>query len=117
FGETVKHLNNVFPYWFARRYLQYGNAVPKLPVDSHMLISLMAPRPVLLTTGDTDLWADPKGEFLALQAASPVYELLGQPGLNSATWPPAGQPVLGTLGYAMHAGGHGQFPEDWAVYL
>jgi hypothetical protein len=117
YGETVKHLGNRFPYWFARNYLKYGDAVAKLPVDSHMLLSLIAPRPLLLTTGDTDLWADPKGEFLAAVAASPVYTLLGKQGLETKEWPPAGEEVLRTIGYRMHSGGHAQLPEDWALFL
>jgi hypothetical protein len=117
YGETVKHLDLRFPYWFARNYLKYGDAVPSLPVDSHMLLSLIAPRPLLLTTGDTDYWADPKGEFLAAVAASPVYTLLGKQGLETREWPPAGEEVLRTIGYRMHSGGHAQLPEDWALFL
>lgn len=117
YGETVKHLNNRFPYWFARNYLKYGADVQKLPVDSHMLMALIAPRPLLLTTGDGDQWADPKGEFLAAVAAGPVYELLGKQGLDTGQWPPAGQAVVQTIGYRMHAGGHAQLPEDWALFL
>jgi hypothetical protein len=82
-----------------------------------MLMALIAPRPLLLQTGDTDHWADPKGEFLAGLAASPVYNLLGKQGLEGTEWPPAGQPILRTLGYSMHAGGHGTIPSDWDQFL
>jgi hypothetical protein len=58
YGETVKHLNRVFPYWFSENYLKFGDHVDQLPVDAHMLLALIAPRPVLLQTGDTDSWAD-----------------------------------------------------------
>ena len=44
-----------------------------MPVDSHMLISLSAPRPLFITGGTTDQWSDPKGEFLGAVAAGPVY--------------------------------------------
>ena len=37
-----------------------------------MLVALIAPRPLLLNTGSEDKWSDPRGEFLAAQAASPV---------------------------------------------
>lgn len=57
-----------------------------------MLIALMAPRPLLLQTGDSDLWADPKGEFLAAKAAGPVYQLLGQSVPEAEEFPPAGIP-------------------------
>lgn len=78
FGETVKHMTDStrFMYQFARKYHSYGDDVSKLPLDGHMLISLIAPRPLLLQTGDTDNWSDPKGEFLAAVAAEPVINSL-----------------------------------------
>jgi hypothetical protein len=72
---------------------------------------------VLLQTGNTDKWSDPKGEFLAAVAAEPVYKLFGKQGLGTADVPPAGQAILHTIGYEMHAGGHGMAPSDWDVYV
>jgi hypothetical protein len=119
YGETVAHLTapGRFPYQFCANYTRFAAHVDQLPVDGNMLVALWAPRPVLLQTGDTDLWADPKGEFLAAQAAEPVYQLLGKEGLQTKTWPPAGAPVMHTLGYYMHAGGHGTLPADWSQFL
>jgi hypothetical protein len=77
----------------------------------------MAPRPLLLQTGDQDFWSDPKGEFLAATAAGPVYKLLGKAGLDTNQWPSAGTPIFHTLSYYMHAGGHGTIPSDWDIYL
>src|SRR5579884_3724330 len=91
--------------------------VDQLPVDAHMLLALIAPRPLFLQTGDQDLWSDPKGEFLAAVAASPVYRLLGKPGLETDHMPPAGQAILHTLGYEMHSGGHGALASDWKLFL
>jgi hypothetical protein len=88
-----------------------------MPVDAHMLVALMAPRPVLLQTGDKDSWSDPKGEFLAAVAAGPVYKLFGKHGLDTDEWPAAGTPLLHDIGYYMHAGGHGTIPSDWDQYL
>jgi hypothetical protein len=82
-----------------------------------MLVSLIAPRPVLLQTGDKDFWSDPKGEFLAAVAAGPVYRLLGAKDLGADQMPPAGTPLMNTLGFLMHAGGHGTIPSDWDVFL
>ena len=115
YGETIKHLvaPTRYPYQFAANYQKYADHVDQFPVDAHMLIALIAPRPVLLQTGDTDYWSDPKGEFLAAVAAAPVYRLLGQEGLDTDQMPAAGQPILHTLGYYMHAGGHGTVPSDW----
>src|SRR6202020_22661 len=78
YGETVAHLvaPTRFPYQFAINYQKYGQHVDQLPMDAHMLVALIAPRPLLLQTGDTDYWSDPKGEFLSAVAAGPVYHLL-----------------------------------------
>jgi len=90
-------------------------------MDAHMLIALMAPRPVLLQTGDTDKWSDPLGEFKAAVAAEPVYELFGKRGLGTDRIPKSGEPILHDIGYYMHKGGHGMNAadgtSDWAVYL
>ena len=119
YGETVKHLvaPTRYPYQFAANYQKYGDHLDQLPVDAHLLIGLIAPRPVLLQTGDTDLWSDPKGEFLAASAAGPVYRLLGRQGLDTDQMPAAGQPIMHTLGYYMHAGGHGTIPSDWDLFV
>jgi hypothetical protein len=119
YGETIAHLTapTRYPYQFAANYGNYAQHVDQFPVDAHMLIALIAPRPVLLQTGDSDMWSDPKGEFLAAVAAEPVFKLLGKQGLGITQMPEAGQPVFHTIGYYMHAGGHGSQPADWDQYL
>ncbi len=119
FGETIAHLTapSRYPYQFCTNYQKFAGHADQLPVDGNMLLSLIAPRPVLLQTGDQDLWSDPKGEFLAAVAAGTVYRLLGKQGLGTDKWPPAGKPILHTLGYYMHHGGHGIRPPDWKVFL
>jgi hypothetical protein len=119
YGETVAHLvaPTRFPYQFAINYQKYGQHVDQLPMDAHMLIALIAPRPILLQTGNTDFWSDPKGEFLAAVAAGPVYKLLGKDGLDTDVWPAAKEPILHDIGYYMHEGGHGMVPSDWDIYI
>lgn len=119
YGETIAHLTEPtrYPYQFAGNYAKYANKVDQFPVDAHMLVALIAPRPVLLQTGDKDFWSDPKGEFLAAVAAGPVYRLLGKQGLDTDQMPPAGTPILHTIGYYMHAGGHGTIASDWDQFL
>jgi hypothetical protein len=119
YGETIAHLTEPtrYPYQFAANYAKFANKVDEFPVDAHMLVALIAPRPVLLQTGDKDFWSDPKGEFLAAVAASPVYRLLGKQGLDTDAMPPAGTPILHTIGYYMHAGGHGTIPSDWDQFM
>jgi len=119
YGETIAHLvaPTRYPYQFAANYQKYAHHVDQLPVDANMLVALIAPRPVLLQTGDKDLWSDPKGEFLAAVAAGPVYKLLGKDGLDTDQWPAAKTPILHDIGYYMHDGGHGTVPSDWNIYL
>jgi hypothetical protein len=119
YGETIAHLTapGRFSYQFAENYAKYGGFPDTAPMDAHMLIALIAPRPLLLQTGSTDSWSDPKGEFLAAVAAGPVYKLLGKDALDTDVWPVAGQPVLHDLAYFMHEGGHGMVPSDWDIYI
>src|SRR5581483_11027609 len=119
YGETIAHLVAParYPYQFCANYAKYAEHVDQLPVDAHELVALMAPRPVLLQTGSTDNWSDPKGEFLAAVAAEPVFRLFGRQGLGTDRWPAPGTPILHDIGYSMHAGGHGTLPGDWDQYL
>lgn len=120
YGESINHMTDTSRYYyqFAPNRHNYASDPNKSPVDAHMLVALMAPRPLLLQTGDTDYWSDPKGEFLAAVAAEPVYNLFGKKGPGTTVMPKAGdQSLLNTLGYYMHAGGHGTVPSDWAVYM
>jgi PelA/Pel-15E family pectate lyase len=114
YGETVADLTDPkrFEYQFAPAYAQWANRETEMPMDAHMLISLIAPRPLLLITGEKDTWSDPRGEFLALKAAEPVYLLFGKCGLGTDTLPEAGHPILADVGYSMHPSGHEILPAD-----
>jgi len=119
YGETIKHMIHPTRYFyqFCCNRAKYADNPDSCPIDAHMLIALMAPRPLLLQTGDTDNWSDPKGEFVAAVAAEPVYELFGKKGLGTALWPAAGTPILNDLGYFMHSGGHGPLPADYEIFI
>ena len=119
YGETIAHLTEPsrYPYQFCANYAKYAAHPEDSPVDANLLVALMAPRPVLLQTGDQDFWSDPKGEFLAAVAAEPVYRLFGKEGLGTDQMPAAGAAILHTLGYYMHAGGHGALPGDWDYFV
>jgi hypothetical protein len=119
YGETIAHLTEPtrFPYQFAGNYAKYAKKVDELPVDGHMLIALIAPRPLFLQTGSEDGWSDPKGEFLAAVAAEPVYKLFGKTGVGVTEMPAAGAMVGETVVYRMHAGGHGTMPGDWEYFV
>ncbi|HSX55039.1 MAG TPA: pectate lyase [Sphingomonas sp.] len=99
FGETIADIASPtrYHYWFAPRYASYAANVTRLPVDAHMLLALIAPRPMLLVNGDEDTWSDWKGEQVAADAARPVYRLFGRPD---------------DLAVFTHKGGHKLLPED-----
>jgi hypothetical protein len=119
YGETIAHLVAParYPYQFAINYQKWAGRANDLPWDAHEIIALVAPRPILLQTGSTDKWSDPYGEFLAAKAATPVFALLGQKGIEQYSLPATGKPLMNTLGYLMHDGPHGVMPADWPVFL
>ena len=117
-GETVDDMAQNFPYWFAGHFQKYAGRWNDMPVDAHMLIALSAPRPVFITGGTTDQWADPVGEFLAGVAAGPVYRLLGRKDLGTTNLPPLDTPLTGgEIGWHYHTGGHAATPADWTAFL
>lgn len=118
FGQTARQIQTTFPQWFCRNFVKYMDNEDALPVDQHELVALIAPRPVYVGTAAGDQWADPKGEFLSLVHARPVYELYGIHGLPDDRWPDARQPVFGDhMGYHMRLGRHAILGYDWVWYL
>ena len=117
FGETVWRINTSFPHWFCAKFREYNDREPELPVDQHELIALCAPRPACVASASEDLWADPKGEFLAAYHAGPAYALYGQEGPPADQSPPVHEPVGGRLRYHVRAGKHDVTDYDWERYL
>src|SRR5262249_51319428 len=126
YGETIAHLVEPtrYPYQFATNYAKFAKDPNTSAVDTHCLVALMAPRPILLSTASSDGWSDPYGEFCAAVAATPVFKLLGKQGLDNDKFPGTG-PTPGTgvavgheLSYTMVQGGHGtQDPEAWLKFM
>ncbi len=134
FGEAVENLTGGEYYWMAGNFMKYGasEAVfgPKtagdLPVDSHELIALCAPRPCFISYGVVEKgdakWVDAHGSFMAAVAAGAAYRLLrkrdlGTPGnyLTDAM-PPVGQLIGGELAWRQHNGGH-SVAENWPAFI
>jgi hypothetical protein len=128
-GETVQNMANVGAYhWLAGNFLKYSGPLQwnDLPVDSHELIAMCAPRPVFISAGKGgydaepggDSWVDAKGQFMAAAAAGPVYQLLGKKPLGATQFPPI-ETLAGAdadVAFRQHASGHTDGP-NWPYFL
>lgn len=118
FGETVARITTAFPHWFCGQFSSYANREDELPIDQHELIGLIAPRAVYVTSATDDLWADPRGEYLSLLHAAPVFQLLGKQAISNPEMPAADQPrYVGRTGYHIRSGGHGLTTADWQNFM
>jgi hypothetical protein len=117
FGETIGAITSKFPHWFCPRFAEYAARADALPVDQHMLLGLLAPRPLYVASAADDLWADPKGEYLSVYHAAPVYRLFGYGTVTVPEPPPVGTHVGNRISYHCRSGGHDITRFDWERYL
>lgn len=117
YGETIGRINTAFPHWFAPRYKAYNDDVQALPVDQHILLSLLAPRPLYVASAQDDRWSDPNGEFLGAKGAEPVYALYGKQGLGATSLPSVNTSIGSTISYHIRTGVHDVTDFDWWQYL
>ena len=121
-GELVENVAAVNEYhWMAGNFLKYAGPLKweDLPVDSHELVALCAPRPVFISAGavNGDGWVDAKGMFLAGVGASPVYQLLGKKGLPTNEFPPIETGLMeGDIAFRQHSAGHTPGP-NWPTFI
>lgn len=130
-GENIHMITRDFPHWFSARFNDFRDAEENLPLDQHLLLAAIAPRPVHVASATLDAHADPRGEFLSTVHASPVFGLFGARGTHEA---PAGtdvsaaeaavipQPAPGSrvgsrLSYSLREGEHDVLAEDWRHFM
>jgi hypothetical protein len=122
FGELVENVAGSGGYhWMAGNFLKYAGPLTwnDMPVDSHELVALCAPRPVFISCGafQGDAWVDAKGMFLAAAGAGPVYRLLGKRDMGTTEFPPIETPLInGDVAFRQHSGGHTTVP-NWPTFL
>jgi hypothetical protein len=130
YGETMGNLCGASEFhWFAGNFMRYaaqGHSADELPVDSHELIALVAPRAVFIGGGALitdpkyapgDAWQDAQGMFIAAAAASPAWELLGEKGLGTSTFPPMNTLIdTGDVAFRQHEWGHTPAP-NWPYFI
>jgi hypothetical protein len=120
-GEIVENVAGSGEYhWMAGNFIKYASTLTwgDLPVDSHELIALVAPRPVFISSGEKgDAWVDAKGMFMAAVAAAPVYQLLGKKGMGTSEFPQVETGLMkGEIAFRQHSGGHTPAP-NWATFI
>lgn len=114
-GESLKEITSQYPHWFDENYAAYAGHEEEMTVDQHMLLALIAPRPVLLGNARRDVWSDPNGAFRAALGADPVYELYGSRGLDQARLVP--YRPQSDIAFWIRPGTHGVVQEDWPAFL
>lgn len=131
FGEAVENLAGGEFYWMAGNFIKYGASDPPkraadIPVDSHELIALCAPRPCFISYGLVEKgdakWVDAHGSFMAGVLAGPVYRLLGKKDFGTQgdyltdPMPAVNQLIGGELAWRQHDGGHEVTP-NWPTFF
>ena len=114
--ESISKITTNFPHWLGADFSKYSGHENELPIDQHLLISLIAPRPVLVTEGLWDVWANWDLSWESLRHASVVYEKLGQKGLPNRRYSFYGrnsENLSGRLGQVLEISGHEMQAKYW----
>ena len=121
-GELIENVAATSEYhWMAGNFLKYAGPLNwnDLPIDTHELVALCAPRPVFISGGATegDGWVDAKGMFMAAAGAGPVYKLLGKKDMGTTEFPQIETAWIdGDVAFRQHSGGHTDVP-NWPTFI
>ena len=116
-GESLYSMNIRIPHWLCQNSQQFNHQEEKLPFDQHTLLSLIAPRPLLIASAATDHLADPIGEFYGAKHASKIYDFLKVEGLGASKMPELGEFINTRIGYFIRTGKHDITEVDWDKFI
>ncbi len=116
-GETIGKMNANFPNWACGNFKKYSDHESNLPFDQHMLLAMMAPRPLYVASASEDQWADPKSEYMSAFYATDVYKFYGLKGLETNIFPKIEEPIFGQVSYHIRNGKHDILAYDWNNFI
>jgi hypothetical protein len=117
FGETIAYSIEHAAFRYCENFRRFIGRAAELPFDQHLLMALIAPRPLYVASATLDDLSDPRGEFLSAVHAAPVYRLFGYEGLGITEYPAPDHPVGHHIGYHLRTGQHDTTAYDWQQYL
>ena len=117
YGENFEWVKLWNPHWLRASFYDYAGRDAEFPIDQHFLIAACAPRPVFISGGTMDIYADTIGEYEACREASPAWRLFGGKGIGEAAYPEAGNAVGDEIGFYMREGDHQMTPDVWDALI
>lgn len=116
--ETVGNIVGTFPFWFKKSFANFVDNEDALPFDQHMLLSLVAPRNVVIGCAIEDAWADNDGAYKSCVLASAVWRLYGESGFIADEYKEEKCAYTsGNIGFYIRNGSHFFSREDWQMYM
>lgn len=110
-GESIKDLIRGYPHWLTPSASDFAENPRTLPSDSHALLAVIAPKPILLGNARRDVWSDPEGAYQAAKWASQnTSQRFSAQRLDD--FKPADDIAIWT-----RPGTHGVVKEDWPAFL
>lgn len=118
-NENIIKITDTFPFWFCDNFFKYRDNEKDLPFDQHMLLALVAPRPIMIGGAVEDVWADNEGQLLSCYLASKIWKLYGKDGLICENRLPCVNDMYldGNVCFHLRQGEHFLSRYDWNVYM